>query len=69
MKLQIEHIKDGRTDTVTQEVWDKMTDRGDARRWRIVKRIADMPVEIEKAVRKKKEQPEEDAKEETSTEE
>lgn len=67
MKYLIEHIKDGRTREVTLEVWESMTARGDARSWRVQKKIVDMPVEIVKAARKKKEE-EPPTEEETSTE-
>lgn len=45
MTYTLEHKKDGRTMTVTQQVYDAMSSRGDARNWTVVRRIAAVPVE------------------------
>lgn len=49
MKLTIEHIKDGRQQEVDSETWSKMGSRGDARKWRVVKRSVEPPAEIKEA--------------------
>lgn len=57
MTIRAERIRDGHQETFTDVEWAKMVDRGDARKWKVIKRIAEPPAEIAAAVaslRKKK---------------
>lgn len=57
MTIRAERIRDRHHETFTDVEWAKMVDRGDARKWKVIKRIAEPPAEIAAAVtalRKKK---------------
>lgn len=57
MTILAERRSDGYREKFTDVEWTKMTSRGDARKWKVIERIAEPPAEIAAAVaslRKKK---------------
>lgn len=50
MTILAERRSDGYREKFTDVEWTKMTSRGDARKWKVIERIAEPPAEIAAAV-------------------